>query len=527
MGGTQQPIQVTGSAEPISMSDLSHIQGDIVVGMAKKMENFVFFNITKEGRKDKAKSFREHLASFRPRITTAEQAQEFRELVDRTKERGRQPNKALNIAFSAKGLKLLGIEPKDIKDEPFNNGQLASAKDLGDDVTKWDPMFKDTSNTFEAQDGIHGVIIVVASDKDKLQEAMNDINTDFQLKNRQTASINISTIEGHVRAPEEGHEHFGFKDGITQPFLQGLDENKLEKTDTAKSIPPGVILLGRPGDPNMRGRPEWALDGSFLAFRKLEQRVPEFRADIQSLARDLNMDPELLGARLVGRWKNGGSVQMFPNQAPSQQEAQDPKKVQSVSFSIQDQKSCPFVAHIRKTNPRQDLEQFNIDNAVAPHRIFRRGIQYGPEVGKDETKTDPDPKSDKQRGLLFACYQSNITEGFEFIQKAWISNPTFPPDANVTRKTQPVPKNPHFRNLSGIDPLLGTPTVDSFRKVVGLDANARIPQTAIDALRSIVGANPSKLDAVTDLRGKDWVVSRGGEYFFSPSITALKKFFAS
>jgi hypothetical protein len=76
-------------------------------------------------------------------------------------------------------------------------------------------------------------------------------------------------------------------------------------------------------------RPDWALDGSFLAFRKLPQLVPEFDkyAVISALysqfsnkylrflvenAKTIEDDfpdapnpADILGARFVGRWKSG------------------------------------------------------------------------------------------------------------------------------------------------------------------------------------------------------------------------------
>jgi hypothetical protein len=55
-------------------------------------------------------------------------------------------------------------------------------------------------------------------------------------------------------------------------------------------------------------RPTWALDGSFLCFRKLDQLVPEFDAFLQHPVPNAPLNPEaaeLLGARLVGRWKSG------------------------------------------------------------------------------------------------------------------------------------------------------------------------------------------------------------------------------
>lgn len=70
-----------------------------------------------------------------------------------------------------------------------------------------------------------------------------------------------------------------------------------------------MILLGREGDDVKR--PSWALDGSFLVFRYLKQLVPEFDAFLEVNALKFQRGPgdptgaELLGARLMGRWKSG------------------------------------------------------------------------------------------------------------------------------------------------------------------------------------------------------------------------------
>ena len=73
------------------------------------------------------------------------------------------------------------------------------------------------------------------------------------------------------------------------------------------------------------------------------------------------------------------------------------------------QDRCPFAAHVRKTNPRSDLKQFG---GTEIRRIVRSGIPFGPEVAADETTTRQD------RGLLFVAYQSNIGNGFQFIQQS-------------------------------------------------------------------------------------------------------------
>lgn len=103
---------------------------------------------------------------------------------------------------------------------------------------------------------------------------------------------------------------FGFKDGISQPAVRGVNATNLPGQEF---VDQGVTLLGREGDIDLTtkrpiSRPPWALDGSFLAFRYLFQLVPEFNSflkhnPIPGLAPDHGS--ELLGARFVGRWMSG------------------------------------------------------------------------------------------------------------------------------------------------------------------------------------------------------------------------------
>lgn len=79
----------------------------------------------------------------------------------------------------------------------------------------------------------------------------------------------------------------------------------------------------------------------------------------------------------------------------------------------QTQDRCPFAAHVRKTNPRADLEDLGISNES--RRILRRGIQFGPEVSPDEAAS---ATTQQGRGLIFAAYQSNIVNGFQFMQQS-------------------------------------------------------------------------------------------------------------
>lgn len=130
-------------------------------------------------------------------------------------------------------------------------------------------------------------------------------------------------------------------------------------------------------------------------------------------------------------------------------------------------------AHIRKTNPRGDQPPSG-RSSVSSHRILRRGIPYGPEISENPTA---------ERGLLFACYQSSLNSGFDFIQQAWANNPFF-----------------RFPG-GGVDAVMG----QSSEETVGMK-----------------GLFPQDANRELQLPGKNrFVVARGGEYFFSPSIGAL------
>jgi deferrochelatase/peroxidase EfeB len=89
---------------------------------------------------------------------------------------------------------------------------------------------------------------------------------------------------------------------------------------------------------------------------------------------------------------------------------------------INSQFKCPFAAHTRKSNPRDDLEAAPKPIPVAPRRIIRRGIQFGPEVSEEEKANQT---TQQGRGLLFVCYQSSITNGFQFIQKRELCTEVF------------------------------------------------------------------------------------------------------
>jgi deferrochelatase/peroxidase EfeB len=88
----------------------------------------------------------------------------------------------------------------------------------------------------------------------------------------------------------------------------------------------------------------------------------------------------------------------------------DASRNNDFKFQARDQSACPFASHIRKMNPRGDLSE----SAITPHMILRRGIPFGPEVSDEEKQSQ---KTSQERGLLFVCYQSSLSNGFSFLQQ--------------------------------------------------------------------------------------------------------------
>jgi len=102
-------------------------------------------------------------------------------------------------------------------------------------------------------------------------------------------------------------------DGVSNPLIAGFDRT----VPGPAPIDASNILTGLTNDK------DWTRDGSFLVFRYLFQKVPEFNNFLRANALKIHpitsqsLDPtdgsELLGARLVGRWKSGKQRPVAPS----------------------------------------------------------------------------------------------------------------------------------------------------------------------------------------------------------------------
>jgi Dyp-type peroxidase family len=284
-------------------------------------------------------------------------------------------------------------------------------------------------------------------------------------------------------------EHFGYADGIGQPSIEGsgLPDFRGDGTPEAGGVwaplKAGEFVLGWPnetGFPAAMPQPEvLGRNGSFLVYRKLQQHVGAFRTFLREQAArlygaDADEGVERLAAKLVGRWRSGCPLVLSPaHDDPTL--ASDWGRNNDFRYA-QDPHghACPFGAHIRRMNPRDDLDQRG-DTSVRAHRIVRRGLTYGPPLSGEVD-------DGQERGVAFMAINASIRYQFEFLQTEWNNNGEF---AGLS--------------TGDVDPFTGEPREGSRFRIPSADAP---PKNLFDLPR--------------------FVTVRGGGYFFIPSISALR-----
>jgi Dyp-type peroxidase family len=499
------------------------IQADIIPGFKNDHRHFVFFRL---GDPDSARSWLSSLSSY---ISTAAEVQPINlrfsalrlSLLRDPEDRGVL---WMNVAISAAGLRKL-VGQKDVEqfeDAAFKVGLADRSALLGD------PPNLDEWKVGGSNNPVDLVLILAGNDAGRLEEAAQQVRTEAE----KAGCVFAALEKGSVREGDNaGHEHFGFKDGISMPAVRGLKSDASGDYFVPRTIPAGPefdsyrIDFAAPGQPlvwpghflfgygrqayqdprsyNPKSQPQgpaWATDGSFLVFRRLSQDVAGFQSLIQTLSGYLSplypqsdFNPDRLGALLVGRWKSGTPVIRSPLQDIGitgdadnyfSYAASPPAPLPGDQFPVNPPDTnglaCPLAAHIRKVNPRDQATDLGVAANTVPKSILRRGIPFG-------TSYDPtDPVgANRDRGLLFVCFQSSITDQFEFLMQRWVNS-----------RNKPL-------NGAGEDPILGMTGKDrSF--IFRIDAD--------------------KTQEVSTLAG--FIKPTGGEYFFCPSVSFFRNYLA-
>ncbi len=533
--------------------NLDDIQGNVIRAYGRysfPFARYFFLHI------EDPQSGRDFIDEIRARVTTAARWP-----------KGSKPPVTLNIGFTFTGLLQLAISTRTLKGMPeeFVDGMKARAQLLGDrDSSKieaedtswcdhWDRIWQD--NRAGKGEDVHIWISMNAQLKtqgtdepvDALEEQtqwLRDLcNGKLKGKVRilqtngrsgteefQAASAVFATLDNGIKLPTR-KEHFGLTDGIGDPVFDGQYPDRIMETAVIgrgkwmdrktgwEPLATGEFILGHPDEsqelPPTAKPVNFTHNGTFLVYRKLHENVGTFRevldqeaetyASVMGVPKDEAVDT--LTAKMVGRWPDGVPLSRVPTYgewrafkkergfdnpdpvAAAQAYDQYFKSPEPSDFRYGDDMhgyKCPATSHLRRTNTRDYLDPLNkpdADNKDATtqlnkrRRILRRGLPYGTTPLGEGT-------DDTEQGVAFMVVGASIFRQFEFVQQQWIQ---YGLDFNVGNSTCPLLGNHthHKRHVIPSDPKTGKP--------------------------------PYVMSTL-----KTFVETRGGDYFFIPSLTALR-----
>jgi deferrochelatase/peroxidase EfeB len=407
-----------------------------------------------------------------------------------------KPDTCFNIGLTYEGLRALSTPSSSLEMFPneFIEGMTARALKLGD----VGPSAPETwPEPFNEPKRIHLIATIYAEKVAQLDQVQQRALTEER-------ALRLLGIREGCSFPGD-RVHFGYRDNIMQPRFEGVHNPQLH-ADGQPRAPLGTVLLGHPT--NLEGL-KWRVplpaelghNGTFNAFRVLEQDVAGFEKYLDRAASDLLKHPqvdellppgaeekigqglsieglsrpaalrEVVAANLCGRWRDGTPLALSPDEPNP--------KVDRAKFDYDRNSRCPYGAHIRRCNPRGGQIVQRVANNS--RRLVRRGMPYGPFY--DPTKPRDPSKPEPERGLLGNFIGASLGAQFEAMSCDWLNLSL--QDPRITGSNDPIVGANHL-NTGWFDlPLKSGTTI----RLQGL------PQ---------------------------FVRTRGGAYTFLPSLSAIR-----
>jgi Dyp-type peroxidase family len=318
-----------------------------------------------------------------------------------------------------------------------------------------------------ASPDLHGIVILFARD---VAERDRCVREHQQYAARFPAVRALSTLDLEATPPlEYAHDHFGYRDRLSQPVIDGTGE--VPTPGSGAPLKAGEFFLGYPDEagvtqalePEILGR-----NGSFLAYRRMQEHVGAFRQFLQQHGRSPE-EQELIAAKLMGRWRSGAPLVLSPEKDDPALGA-DPQRNNDFNYAKMDPHgyAVPLGSHIRRMNPRDTAANMN------RRRMIRRGGTYGPPLPEGA------PEDGVERGIAAFVGCASLIRQFEFAQNVWANDRTFHELGNER------------------DPIIGTHDGT---------LEFKIPKRPI---RKVIKGLPA------------FTTVRGGAYFFLPGKRALR-----
>jgi deferrochelatase/peroxidase EfeB len=305
----------------------------------------------------------------------------------------------------------------------------------------------------------------------------------FQEIWRQDGMAIIEMVDG--KPVPTARVHFGYTDGLSMTNIKGGPEKR--QNNPQQDCESWLFVLQDEAENYIVPKPrELGLNGSFAVFKMIETDVVGFENYLQS-KKDI-IDPELLAAKICGRWRNGVPLMISPD-TDKPDGGITPEQINNFEYVNTDGSGdprglrCPVGAHMRRINPRGQpiTGQGQPGGSNTTHRIIRRGLPYGPVY--DPSK----PYDGIPRGLLGYFINSSIENQYEFILSEWVNKSEFAGSVRLDPKSK--------------DPMIGT----------------QDPHESIFVIPQPNGAAPIKVTGFST-----FVKTKAAAYCFLPSITALK-----
>jgi Dyp-type peroxidase family len=454
------------------------------------------------------------------------------------------PAATTNIAFTYHGLRELDVPRASLQSFPdeFAMGMRGRRDILGDDgpsaPDRWDPIWRQ-------DDQVHILVWINGQSALAMEKRYEEIlallakvggGVEFCRGHRGPGGRDDLPYQDasavYVDAQPTAREHFGYTDGIGNPFFKGALSHEGNVLGGGKPTgkPPqtregwapletGEFLLGHKDEaseyPEAPIPSLLAANGTFMVLRKLHQNTASFDAYLERVGGQFPGGKEALAAKFAGRWRNGAPVVTFPTAAEAtkfddawqdaklavatskgaEREAAKRKlsdlNAKFVAFDYNqdlDGGRCPIGAHLRRTNSRGSLEfgqkgAFETPGAVDNRRrILRRGLPYG--------ESQKDRRDDGDHGVMFMAINASIRRQFEFVQQQWI---TYGNDFNLSNDR---------------DPLVGN--------------HGTAAQGAPDGRMVIESGQSDPRPPFLCSGMPRFVETRGGDYFFIPGLCALR-----
>jgi Dyp-type peroxidase family len=433
-------------------------------------------------------------------------------------------------------------------DQHFKSGLARTATLLNDPVdAAGDPIDWMVGGPANEAD----VLVIIASDDSaQLEKRLQRLDEAI----RQVASAHGATplelifdqIGRVLSAPLRGHEHFGFKDGVSQPGVRGFVGASPPELLTARLFDPSVQQadatlpeFSRPGQPLVwpgqfvfgynrqqtqdtrvpllaetlgPTTPPWGRNGSYVVVRRLRQDVKAFRTFINKAARELEvvdgfsgMSADRFAALMVGRWPSGAPLMrtasvddpalgtddhasnffQYENDSPPAMMLDPSLNYSGDAFPISRADFSGRQCPLAGHIRKVNPRDGTTDQGNSSDVLTRLVLRRGIPFGEAYDSADPVTRDrpEHDRGLMFVSYQTSIESQFVFLQTKWLNNAVDP------------------NNGGGQDPIIG-----------------QRPENGRARTFTVVGSKGAAHNVAVDA---EWVVPTGGGYFFSPSISTI------